>query len=104
MTRSPVLNFLFGMVDGVALGVGAVAYLSVHGTLQLEAQAMTTVMDWEKLYGDAEARAMACEVKFRIGTIIYEPHPVAELPLLHGGLLLTLNQKELRPAWWIPAQ
>ncbi len=104
MTRSPLFNFLFGMIAGTALGAGTLAYVSVHGTRQLEAQAMSTITDWEKVSSGWQGRAQKCEAKFTVGTIVYEPHPVAELPLLHGAVSLTVNQNELRPAWFIPAQ
>lgn len=56
------------------------------------------------------ARAQSCESKFDVGTIIYEPRPVASLPLMNGMVSLTLNGGAMNipspavPAWYIPAQ
>lgn len=52
-----------------------------------------------------QARTQACEAKFSVGTIVYEPSPAASLPLLHGAVSLSLAPGEATaPAWFIPAQ
>lgn len=100
-----------------AAGVGVMAHIAT-GKLDALVQRQVQIGDQQRqAFETAQAtatawqhRAQSCEARFSTGTVIMEPHPMAELPLLHGAVTLELKagdgvfHGELKPAWFIPAK
>lgn len=50
-------------------------------------------------------RAYACEQKFSMGTVMFEPRALGSASFLHGTVSLDVgNGMQMSPAWFVPAQ
>lgn len=116
MSKSPILNFLMGMVSGGMLATIVVVHIlanqvqarnaqvqqSIEGA---NAETLQTVHTAQKVIATWQARAEACEAKFAVGTIVYQKQPMASFPILHGIAAFDLNDAgSPKPSLYIPAQ
>lgn len=113
MNTRAVLSFTFGLIFGALAGAAIVAHvLAVRieqhgrefaGTLDAQQQALDV---WQKAATTWQQRAQSCEAKFTTGTIVLEPHPLAEIPVFGGAASVSVNLSAdaPRPALFIPAQ
>jgi len=116
MTKSPILNFLMGMVSGGMLAAILVLHIAANqmqarnadlGASIDGAQAETRkVVDTaQKVIATWQARAETCEAKFTVGTIVYQRQPMASFPILHGMAAFDLaDAGSPKPSLYIPAQ
>jgi ABC-type transport system involved in cytochrome bd biosynthesis fused ATPase/permease subunit len=52
-----------------------------------------------------QQRAEACEAKFAVGTVLFEPRALASGTFLQGALSLNVgNGMQMAPAWFLPVQ
>jgi hypothetical protein len=116
MTKSPILNFLMGMVSGVLLATILVLHI-VTGQVEARNAALSssiaganeetrrTVDTAQKVIDTWRGRAETCEAKFTVGTIVYQQQPLASFPILHGMAAFDLNDAaQPKPSLYIPAQ
>jgi hypothetical protein len=116
MTKSPILNFLMGMVSGGMLATILVLHIttnqvearnaamqqSLDGASQSTQQALGTA---QKVIDAWRGRAEACEAKFTVGTIVYQKQPMASFAILHGMAAFDVNDPgSPKPSLYIPAQ
>jgi hypothetical protein len=116
MTKSPILNFLLGMVAGGMLAAILTLHIltnqvqarnaQVQQSLEgANAETLSTVHTAQKVIATWQTRAEACEAKFTVGTIVYQKQPAASFPLLHGMAAIDLNGPDTpKPSLYIPAQ
>jgi hypothetical protein len=116
MTKSPILNFLMGMITGGMLATILVVHVFTNQMLARNRQANETMDSAAKANADNlalaqrvidtwQTRATACEAKFTVGTIVYQRQPMASFPILHGMAAFDLNDAaQPKPSLYIPAQ
>jgi len=116
MTKSPILNFLLGMVAGGMLATILVMHIltaqvearnaAIRSSLDgANAETRTVVDTAQKVIAAWQTRATACEAKFAVGTIVYQKQPMASFALLHGIAAFDVNDPgSPKPSLYIPAQ
>jgi hypothetical protein len=120
MTKSPLFNFIAGIVGGGILATIIVLHI-VTGQVearnaQLGDQFATSAQSIQHQAAERErilqatvdaykSRTDACEAKFTIGTVVYQRQPLASIPLLHGIAAFDVNDiGNPKPSLYIPAQ
>jgi hypothetical protein len=116
MTKSPILNFLMGIVAGGLLATILVLHIvtgqvearnaAIRSSLDgANAETRTVVDTAQKVIAAWQTRAETCEAKFTVGTIVYQNQPAASIPILHGMMSFDLNTPgDPKASLYIPAQ